>query len=218
MLRNFETYDWFTLSLVLLCGSLILLKQVNAVKYFEFARLGLSDKYWINKNKEPNFVSTFEFFLFTLSNLVVAQFLYVLKDKIDFSLPLSLHPLLEILIIFVVISAFSFLKYHIEKLINKSIGDSSFLNFYIFYKQMIWTYAVFLGLPFLILSVYLPFKNIDVFMVSLFVIGGFYAIQQVIFAYKNRSFLIRNWFYFILYLCTLEIAPYFFLYKIFAVE
>ncbi|WP_304138277.1 DUF4271 domain-containing protein [Mesonia mobilis] len=32
---------------------------------------------------------------------------------------------------------------------------------------------------------------------------------------KNQSLITGNWFYFILYLCTLEIAPYFILYKVF---
>ena len=218
MLRNYETYDWFTLSLLLIFGGLVILKQINVVKYFQFIKLGFSDTYWIKKNKEPHFISTFEILLFVLSNLVVAQFLYLIKYNFDFTWSLDLHPLIEILIIFSVVSVFTTTKYYVEKIINKFLNDSSFLNFYIFYKQMIWSYGLFLGLPFLILSVYLPYNTINFLTLSLLIIGGFYIFNQFIFAYKNRNVLLQNWFYFILYLCTLEIAPYFFLYKIFAVK
>lgn len=218
MLRNYESYDWFTLSLVLLLLGVILLKQYNVVKFFQFIKLGYSDVYWTSKLKENRFVSTFEIILFTLPHLIIAQIIYLFADYLNMDVLFNFYPLFEVLILFFILSLFSIIKYYFEKLVNKSLNNSYFLNFYIFYKQIIWTYAVFLGLPFLILSVYLPYKSSDIFFVSLLVIVLFYSFKLISLCYKSRSALTSHWYYFILYLCTLEIAPYFFLYKIFAVE
>ena len=218
MLRNYESYDWFTLSLVLLFFGVILLKQYNVVKYFQFIKIGYSDEFWNSKLKESRLVSTFEIILFTLPHMIIAQIIYLFSDQLNMDVLLNFYPFFEVLILFFILSLFSFIKYHLERLINKSLNNSQFLNFYIHYKQVVWTYAVFLGLPFLILSIYLPYKKTEILILSLLIMGHFYMIKLIILGYKNRTELTTHWYYFILYLCTLEIAPYFFLYKIFAVE
>ncbi len=218
MLRNFDSYDWFTLSLILLCFGFLLLRQYNVVKYLQFIKIGYSDAFWTNKLKESRFVTTFEVILFTLPHLAIAQIIYLFSYDSSAFQSIELYPFLEVLILFLVLCLFSVIKYYVEKFINNALNKSSFLDFYIYYKQIIWTYAIFWGLPFLILSIYLPLKNINFLSISLLIMALFYIFKLTTFIYKNRSIMMSNWYYFILYLCTLEIAPYFFIYKIIVVE
>lgn len=218
MLRNLESYDWFTLSLILLLIGIILLKKYNVVKFLQFIKVGYSDIYWINKRKKGRYFSTFEVIIFLLPHLIISQILYLSIDNFNFKLLYEIYPLFNVLILFCFLCLFSFAKYYFEKLINICLGHIPALNFYLFYKQMVWAYAVLLGLPFLIISVYLPYKNFNIIPLSLYIMAGFYTFKIIGLAYKNRKKFTSHWYYIILYLCTLEIAPYFFLYKIFAVE
>jgi len=218
MLRDFVSFDWFTLSMLLLLVGLVIIKQLYSSKYFQYSKIGFSDTYFTNKLKETRFITNFEVTIFTLSHVVFAQlaFLIVKKEQIDVGL--EFNSLVSLMVIFLISVMFSVIKYYFEKAVNFSFCKSSFLNYYLFHKQIIWSYAIFLGLPFLILEVYSPFKSINFLIIGVVLMGLFFIFNLLIFSYKNLSLLIRYWFYFILYLCTLEIAPYFFLYKIFAVD
>jgi hypothetical protein len=127
------------------------------------------------------------------------------------------NPLINLACIFMAISVFLFLKYHLEKLINYCYSNHNFLNIYLFYKQAIWSYAVFLALPLLTFFVYYPHSEANFLAIIITISGVYYLLNMVYFLYKNRSFAIRNWYYFILYLCALEIAPYYFLYNLFVI-
>ncbi|NBC58869.1 MAG: DUF4271 domain-containing protein [Bacteroidetes bacterium] len=218
MLRNVISYDWFTISMVLLLAGLVLTKQLYRVRYIQFLKLGFSETYFTIKLKEARFITNFEILIFTLSHLVLAQIIYLFTLKVSSYGYFEDNTLLNVSIIFLILCIFSVLKYYLEKTINFVCCKSSFLDYYLFYKQIIWSYAIFLGLPFLIIEVYLPVSSINFLHLSLIVMGLFFTLNLFVFAYKNLKLLISHWFYFILYLCTLEIAPYFFLYKIFAVD
>ncbi|RRO16816.1 DUF4271 domain-containing protein [Flavobacteriaceae bacterium 14752] len=218
MFRDTISYDWFALSIIVFLIGLVLVKQLYRNKYIQFARLGFSETYFSEKLKESKFITNFEVLIFTLSHFVLAQFAYIFVQKENLDISLNFNSYLNVLIIFLILTLFSVLKYYFEKAINFSLCNSSFLNYYLFYKQIIWSYAFFLGLPFLIFEVYSPFISVNFFIIGLVLIGLFFIINLLFFTYKNLSMLIKHWFYFILYLCTLEIAPYFFLYKIFAVD
>lgn len=218
MLRESVSYDWFTLSFVLLLIGFVLIKQLYSIKYIQFVKLVFSETYFSDKLKELRYVTNFEILIFILSHLVLAQFVYLYIQKEGIDIGLNLNSFLNVLIVFIILGLFSTVKYYFEKFVNFSFCNSSFLNYYLFYKLTVWSYAIFLGLPFLILEVYAPFSSINFMNVSLVIMGLFFVISLLVFAYKNLSLIMRHWFYFILYLCTLEIAPYFFMYKIFAVD
>lgn len=218
MFRNVVSYDWFTVSMVILFIGFALAKQLFRAKYIQFLKLGFSDAYFTVKLKESRFITNFEVLILILSHIVLAQIIYFIFLKSESYNYFNFNPFLSISIIFLSLCLFSVVKFCLEKIINFVCCKTLFLNFYLFYKQIIWSYAIFLGLPFLIFEVYSPFSSVNFLYVSLTVMGVLFTFNLLIFAYKNLSLLISQWFYFILYLCTLEIAPYFFLYKIFAVD
>ncbi len=217
-LREFSSYDWFTISLVLVVIGFVLLKYINTSKYKLLKKLAYSNDYLSLKNKESRFFTAFEHLVIILAHLIAAQFVYFILKDIGYVSNFNIYPFFQVLIIFSIILLLSFLKFQLEKLVNKCMTDSYILTYYQFYKQIIWSYSIFLGIPFLIFIIYNPSGSLTILHISFGFMAGFYLLKMLFLVYKNRSLLIRNWYYFILYLCALEIAPYFFLYKILGVS
>lgn len=217
-LRAFSSYDWFTISLVLVVIVLVLLKFINPGKYKLLTKLAYSNDYLSLKDKESRFFTTFEHLVIILAHLIAAQFVYFIVKDMSYVSSFNIYPFFKVLIIFTLLSLLSLLKYLLEKLVNKCLTDSDMLSYYQFYKQILWSYSIFLGLPFLIFIIYNPSGSPTILYISFGFMAVFYLLKILFLLYKNRSLLIRNWYYLILYLCALEIAPYFFLYKIFGVS
>ena len=218
MIRDVDSYDWFTISLILVGLGLVFLKLLNKPKYNKYFQLLYTKTYFKAKLKETRYISLFENIAFILANIVAAQLVYIFMMEKEAPELFFSEALLNLLSVFMIISLFFFIKYHFEKLINFCYHNHEFLNMYLFFKQVIWSYAVFLSLPFLIFFIYFPDSNINFLYVTLGVSAVYFIINIFYFLYKNRSFAIRNWYYFILYLCALEIAPYYFLYNLFVIE
>jgi hypothetical protein len=213
--RILQSNDWFTLSLVAFLLALTILKQSNKGKYARLISFKYIDYYWMNNNIDRRFISYFEMIAYAISHIIVSQAIFVL---IDGKLPLggvNLNALEVFIVIFFATLLFSIVKFNLEKFLNFSTNKEFKYTFYIYYKQFIWVYALLLGLPFLILDMYIKSSNIPFIYVFLVVSIGFALFRLIVFGYKNSRFVLRHWFYFILYLCTLEIAPYFFIYKVF---
>jgi hypothetical protein len=217
MLRDFHSYDWFTISLLLVGIGFIFLKQFNPGRYLKFFQLLYSKSYFKVKVKETRFISTFEHIAFVIANIIAAQWFYLYLIEKDYSGLIFSLPAFNITALFLLISVFYFLKYHLEKLVNYCFANHKLISFYLFYKQTIWSYAIFLSLPLLIIYVYMPGKHISLVYVTIFISTLYYLVNTLYFVYKNRSIALGNWYYIILYLCALEIAPYYILYNLIAI-
>jgi hypothetical protein len=216
-LRQFTSFDWFTICLIVIFLGIVVLKSNNVIKFALFAKLAYSDDYFKLKDKELRFFSAFEMIAIVIAHLIITQFIYFLVKDLKLVSDLNLSSLTQVFFLFLIISFISFLKYQIENLVNKCITDSKILRHYQVYKQIIWSYSIYLGLPFLIMAAYYPSDNSTFLFLGLAITVAYYILKILIIIYKNRRLLIGNWYYFILYLCALEIAPYFFLYKIIGV-
>ena len=217
MYRDFISSDWFTISIVLVLMGFVFMKQFYENKFAQFVKLGFSDIYWTDKQKSRDFITGFEIIVFLLSHLVAAQLAYLILQNEGLLNSIDVYPFAIVSVLFIIFFLFSSLKYYFEKLVFTILNNSNFLHYYLFYKQVLWSYSLFLSIPFLILEVYSPYEEINFLSISLVVMGLYYVINLLVLGVKYRSIFIGNWFYFILYICTLEIAPYFFIYKILAV-
>lgn len=90
-------------------------------------------------------------------------------------------------------------------------NHSKYLVKFKFNKSIYWFFIFFIGQ---LLMHYSPFETIHVALL-IAVLGGLYLLVSAIkFQLRFQNEIIRHWYYFILYLCTLEIAPYILLYKV----
>jgi len=217
--RQLLTNDWLSLSLLLILSTLLVLKLSNAGKFARLVSLEYIDYYWLLKNRDRHFLSYFEVVVFLLSHLIFSLFLVVFfGDALNAFVDLDFSRIQLTLVLFGVTTVVSFAKFYAERLLNFSINRQSLVEFFIFYKQFVWTYALFLALPFLLLNEYLRLDSV-VFKYAAVIVFVFFSLYNLLaFGYKNRSYLFKNWYYFILYICTLEIVPYFFIYKLFTIK
>jgi len=214
--RYLFTSDWFSLAILVIFSALVALKLSDNGKFYRFVNFEYIDYYWLLNNRERHFLSYFEIVVFLLSHLIFAQFLVVfVGERLNSFFEFEFSEVQLIFTLFGITTLLSFAKFYFERVLNFTINQHPIIVFFIFYKQFVWTYALFLALPFLILNQYLAF-DYEVFKYVAFIFFVLFSLYHLLrFGYKNRTYILRNWYYFILYICTLEILPYFLIYKLF---
>lgn len=208
--REMWSVDWAVALFLLSFALLAINRQVFQAKFDEFIKLPISDKY-IKIYKDPsNLKSTFAISMFVIQ-LVSFSFLILLflgvNDYLNPYYWIDFVKVANLLMLFVLV------KYLLDKIISECFDIQLFADRYNLMKL---NYRTYLGVLLLPLSMLMFFQS-KILQVGLWIALGltvFIHILLFIKMYKsNRKSILGNLFYFILYLCTLEIAPYLILYK-----
>jgi len=187
-------------------------KMLRPMKFQEFLQLIVTDKYFFLQGKETTLFSWFHFFIVATQVLSFSLFLY-LGIELFFSEIFS-----EVNLLFpkVVLgySLFTVIKLLVEKFIGLSFAVEKEINSYVFQKM---SYKNLLALLLLIgnaLLIY-AFPSHQILWIIFAILVLILYLTFWFFILKSRQKHIANHlFYFILYLCALEISPYLILYKI----
>ncbi len=206
ILRNVETNDWLTILLVLALVLTTIAKGLFEARFEYFTSLFTNNKYISIYGKEKNLVlNRFSLLLFSAQIISLAIFIYLSFGTItDIAITTS-YLFIKIISYLLVIIAF---KYFLEKTIAAVFEVDALFEDYNFqkisYRNLISLYLI----PVNVLLIYFSFSNnILVYVtIGLFLLVNL-VVQLIIFR-KYQKLIIDNLFYFILYLCALEIAPY----------
>ncbi len=201
--------DWATI-LFLLCFVLIAVNRtVFQARFSEFTRLALTDKYTKIYKDSGNMFSGFTVSFFIIQ---VISFAFLILYLLGYFKITDGTSWIAYIRIFTVISVFILSKYLIEKIIATSFNIEEFNEQFNLHKV---NYRTYIGLLLLPVNLIL-FYNAEPHPVVIYIIIGLVVITSIIsyiVSLKIYQNLIANkLFYFILYLCTLEIAPYYFMY------
>lgn len=207
-LRPVQNHHW-VISIILFVLILLVIVKWNKSNYiFSFFNSLFSYAFYSGKLSEKRRIDLPEVLLFIASLLGIAFFLFVILNQEAF----SLLPFLQILLLLTIILLG---KYFIEKMIGDLFEFDQLIGRYLFYKQGVLSW---LGLFFLFpLSLLIYFQNIQSSILILGVIGFsvlVYIIKLFSFVGLYQKHILSYWFYFILYLCAFEIAPYLILFKV----
>lgn len=208
--REMWSVDWAIALFLLSFALLAINRQVFQAKFDEFIKLPISDKY-IKIYKDPsNLKSTFAISMFVIQ-LVSFSFLILLFLGVnDYLNPyhwIDFVKVANLLMLFVLV------KYLLDKIISECFDIQLFADRYNLMKL---NYRTYLGV------LLLPLSMLMFFQAQMLQIGFWIALGLTVFIHillfikmykSNRKSILGNLFYFILYLCTLEIAPYLILYK-----
>jgi hypothetical protein len=208
--RITESKDWATYLFVLCLGIVTVNKSTSWVRFSEFIRLAYSDKYnkiYRDSNNLKNGFTVSMFFLQLISFsffilLVLQQF--EAKEKNTFILYIQ---------IFTFLSVFILSKFLIEKIIATAFKIEEFNEKFNLLKVNYRTYLSLLLLPISILLFYNPINSNGIFWALIFLLFTLNMVTYIVALKLYQNLLLRKIFYFILYLCTLEIAPYYFIYN-----
>jgi hypothetical protein len=207
--RIIENKDWATALFVLSLILIALTKSVFENRFNDFTKLIYSDKYIKMYRDSSHLMSGFTVALFVVQIISFSFFLqlflsyYGRASKSDWMLFIQL---------FTFITYFILAKFLIEKIIATAFKIEEFMEQFNLKKV---TYRTYIGL--IILPIDLILYYFDTFSKNIFLPIFTIALIINIFTYlltiKNyQSLIMGKLFYFILYLCALEIAPYYFMY------
>lgn len=207
--RIIENKDWATLLFVLTFAVVAMTKSAYETRFSEFSKLIFSDKYAKIYRDNSHMKNSFTVGLFFVQIVSFAFFILLTMNAFG-------HASKTDWVLFIQIATFLLYfilgKYLIEKIVATSFNIDEFVELFNLQKVTYRTYIGVLILP--INAVLFYYDNIPQ-IIPLAIIGislciSVYSYFISIKTYQNV--IIGKLFYFILYLCALEIAPYYFLY------
>ena len=208
--RIIESKDWATVLFVLCVGIIVVNKTISSVRFNEFIRLAYSDKYTKIYKDSSNLMSGFTVSMFVLQLFSFSFFTLLVLNQFDKAEKTNGIVYIQI---FNFLTVFILSKFLIEKIVATTFKIEEFNEQFNLLKVNYRAYFGFILLPVNIILFYNTFDSklfFWILLVALFVIN----ITTYIVALKlYQNLLMRKIFYFILYLCTLEIAPYYFIYN-----
>ncbi len=203
--RTLESLDWITLVIFSSLLFLVISKRFFYTRFMNFMILPFNSKYIFMYNKKDRLMNGFQLFftLFQVCNL--SLFLYLtasallIKDGVDSPLNylVLLGALLAFLLAKILLQLFNGFVFSNDKVITEMIFKKlSYLNYS----------ALALFLANLVLTYIAPGSQLVIYLgIFLFILVNIMGWITLI---KNHQKLITTYFfYFILYLCALEIAP-----------
>ena len=211
-LRVIENKDWATILFVISFAVIAMTKSAFENRFADFAKLIYSDKYTNVYKDSSNLKSGFTISLFFVQIISLAFFIQLslsffgYASKTDWILYIQIITFL----IFFVLS-----KFLIEKIIATAFDIEEFVEQFNLQKVTFRTYIGLFILPINIILFYYDSisRNILIFFIAIVLIVNIFTYLVSIKNYQNIIF--SKLFYFILYLCALEIAPYYFMYYCF---
>ena len=211
-LRIIENKDWATILFVISFAIIAMTKSAFENRFSDFAKLIYSDKYTNIYKDSSNLKSGFTISLFFVQIISLAFFIQLslsffgYASKTDWILYIQIITFL----IFFVLS-----KFLIEKIIATAFEIEEFVEQFNLQKVTFRTYIGLVILPINIILFYYDSisRNILIFFIAIVLIINIFTYLVSIKNYQKIIF--SQLFYFILYLCALEIAPYYFMYYCF---
>jgi len=208
-LRVIENKDWATILFVLSFATIAITKSAFENRFADFAKLIYSDKYTNIYKDSSNLKSGFTVSLFFVQIISLAFFIQLslsffgYASKTDWILYIQIITLL----IFFILS-----KFLIEKIIATAFHIEEFVEQFNLQKV---TFRTYIGLFILPINIILFYnntfsRNFLILLIAILLIVNVITYLVSIKNYQNIIF--SKLLYFILYLCALEIAPYYFMY------
>ena len=207
--RIIENKDWATFLFVLSFATIALTKSVFENRFADFTKLIYSDKYISVYKDSSHLMSGFTIALFLVQIISFAFFIQLSLS--DFGYGSKTDWILYIQIITFLIY-FVLSKFLIEKIIATAFNIEEFIEHFNLQKVI---YRTYIGLFILPINVILFYYDNISRSIPLLIIGIILTINTFVYfvSVKNyQNLIFSKLFYFILYLCALEIAPYYFMY------
>ncbi|MCD2257895.1 DUF4271 domain-containing protein [Psychroserpens luteolus] len=211
MLRDVIYNDWFTVFLILGLVFITLSKYVFAHRFKDFLAVIGNSKYLKIYARDQKFIDGFDALLFFNGIISVSIFAFIcystLVNPSEFDLNLFFKLLFGVGVLFLI-------KILLERLIGSLFEIDGLIDSYLFQKTTFKNYTGFVLFPINCILIYTlnPSKTIIYIIICIMVLINLIGFISSL---KNhQKLLLNNIFYFILYLCALEIGPYLILYKL----
>jgi hypothetical protein len=207
--RIVESKDWATILFLLGFILIVITKTTFEVRFNDFKNLIVSDKYLKVYKDSSHLMSGFTIILFFVQLISFAFFIQLFLNSLGYVSKTDWIAFIQIITFLMV---FILSKFLIEKIIATAFDIEELAEQLNLQKVSYRTYISLIILPIDIILYYndLLSKNLIYFIIVTIV--ALNVITYIVSLKNYQNLIISKLFYFILYLCALEIAPYYFMY------
>jgi hypothetical protein len=207
--RVVENKDWVTVMFIITLIIIAVTKSSYENRFKDYTNLIFNNKYLRIYRDSSNLMTMFTVLLFIVQLISFSYFIQLVLSSLEYT---SKTNIISFIQIFTVLTCFVLSKFLIEKIVAVTFNIETLIEQFNLFKVSYRTYLGLLLLPVNILLFYTNFQNnylINIIIVILLI----YNTVSYLLSLKNyQKLLLSKIFYFILYLCAFEIAPYYFIY------
>ncbi|MCW1954101.1 MAG: DUF4271 domain-containing protein [Flavobacteriia bacterium] len=200
--------DWIAAILLVSLILMVVSKERFGYRFSVFMSLISNTKYILVFNKKQGFIHPFQLIWHGFAILNCSLFLYLNKKQIAVIFQNSDLLSLSFTNIILGITAFVLLK-QLAQLIHGSFFNSlKMMQEFLFKKSSYFNYASLIFFVSNIISLFLLADSMLLFIISLACVLSITLIGWLVILRNRQKYITDQFFYFILYLCALEIAPF----------
>jgi len=202
--------DWITIVILIIIALLIYNKTKHTVRFKSIQSLLYNNSYINNYSKStPLILNTFTIIFYLVFIFIISLLIYVVINLYGYTYSISGKGLFLLIIIYVF--SFVFIRFIIGFLLALIFEKENEQKYFTFIKVSYLSNFCLFVLPLLIINFYI---NSIYFSQFLIIIAALLLLYYYYLQIKNNQKLVfRKIFYFILYLCALEIGPLIVIYK-----
>lgn len=209
--RIVENKDWITIVFIVAVALVAVTKAAFENRFVDFVNLIANNKY-IKMYKDPsNLMSWFTILLFFVQLISFSFFVQLVLSYFGYTTKTNWITFIQI---FTFLTFFVLSKFLVEKIIATSFNIEPFIEQFNLFKVSYRTYVGLMLLPVNIVLYYTDSMNSYVIIIVLVVLLIINSITYLVSLKNYQNLLLDKLFYFILYICALEIAPYYFMYYV----
>ena len=209
MIRDVISNDGYVISSLLSLLIILIVKKINRRRFSDLIRLFANSNYLRIYLKEHRFLDIFDFILFLNFIINFTTYTYILYGSFINLIEINTNKFSAISIAFTIFLALKL----ILKLLTGYLFDLHKTVSILIFQQV--STLNFIGIMLLPINLLLVFGlNFDVIwmIISIVLIATTILIGMLKTIQTNLNFVLSNFLYFILYICTLEIGPYVIIY------
>ena len=205
--REILSNNWVAITFVLGLLLLALLKLFNAEKMKGYS-LSIFNKGFVEiESQEKSRFSFFSVAFITFSLLSISLTIFFLLNQYVENIYFTFQEYIKVSFLVLVYTLGRFL---LEHFLMRLFGIQDVLAHFYMSKRG-YLYSISVGLFFLNIIYYYGFSKKEVLLTGVLAL---FAIRLLLVTINNKNLIIKELFYFILYLCAFEIAPLFVLFKL----
>jgi len=207
--RIVENNEWAITLFVLAFAAIAVTKSVFSSRFADFTNLIFSDKFIKIYRDSSHLKSGFTIALFLIQVISIAFFIQLSFASFGY---VSKTDWVKFIQIIALLFYFILSKYLIDKIIATAFNMEEFADQFNLQKVIYRTYIGLILLPINVILYYYDVlsKNTILIFIPILLITN--IITYIVLIKNNHKIIFSKIFYFILYLCALEIAPYYFIY------
>ncbi len=209
MLREINNQDILTLILLGCLLVITITKLLFPKRFNEFVALLIDSRHSSLYARDQRFFDIFKglFFLNFVLNIALTVYLFIHNLTLEITTQISIFKYALIIAVLMI------LKIVFERLLSSILSIEIIVVNYLFYKTSYRNFTGLILLPFNALLLYSITPDKTLFLVIFIILAIIFFYGIFLFLKNNLNIFKQSFFYFILYLCTLEIAPYIVLYR-----